>query len=523
MRKVEFISLICGLLLVGFGVFFYRAYMLEFPVLPNQSVKSWHVEAKLSFEGTGEDVNIRMFLPRGARHYTIVDESFISHGFNFQTEIDERNNRKAQWIKKEPRSKEVLFYRGILYETRPASEPPPERPQRVRVPRFGSKAFEEKAISDPSYFLLRDVLGDIQAKIEEPDQEQMALAVFRMAAQPKQKMTRKFQDQVEGLNTIESTLVFILNHLGLPARVMNGVVLTDRARNIQPQRWIEIFHDNQWKFYDVETDELRRPNDRIAWWVGQERLYEVENGRNPVLSLAVKQHVENALTETIWRGDPTREAVYKISVFSLPVDIQVLFGILFLVPVGAVVVSFLRQMIGIHTFGTFMPVLVALAFRETQLFWGIILFTVIVGMGLTFRAYLDRLRLLMIPRLGAILTLVVITIYLLSLVAFHSGFYIGLSISMFPLVILAMLIERMAMSWEEFGMRSAMQSALGSLFTATIAYMIITSPIISHMIITFPELLLVTLAVHMLIGRYNGYKLTEYYRFRMIGRAKGQL
>lgn len=232
------------------------------------------------------------------------------------------------------------------------------------------------------------------------------------------------------------------------------------------------------------------------------------------MSVSVRKHVESALTESIWQGNPTREAVYRVSVFSLPVDVQLLFAILLLVPVGALVVSIMRQMVGIHTYGTFMPVLVALAFRETQLLWGIILFTTIVALGLACRLYLDRLQLLLIPRLGAILTLVVIAIYILSVTTFHLGVHAGLSISLFPIVILAMLIERMSVTWEEFGGKVALQTALGSLVTAIAGYAVISNNHISHIVTTFPELLLIVLALHVMIGRYNGYKLTELYRFR---------
>ena len=54
------------------------------------------------------------------------------------------------------------------------------------------------------------------------------------------------------------------------------------------------------------------------------------------------------------------------------------------------------------------PVLIALAFRETALVAGIVLFVVVVGFGLLVRFYLERLRLLLVPRLTAILILVVL-------------------------------------------------------------------------------------------------------------------
>ncbi|MBD0266062.1 MAG: hypothetical protein ICV78_26090, partial [Tolypothrix sp. Co-bin9] len=38
----------------------------------------------------------------------------------------------------------------------------------------------------------------------------------------------------------------------------------------------------------------------------------------------------------------------------------------------------------------------------------------------------------------------------------------------------------------------------------------------------FPELLLLVLALNILVGRYNGYKLIEYFRFRSLQRQLNQ-
>jgi hypothetical protein len=44
-------------------------------------------------------------------------------------------------------------------------------------------------------------------------------------------------------------------------------------------------------------------------------------------------------------------------------------------------------------------------------------------------------------------------------------------------------------------------------------------PWLEHLIFTFPELLLVTLAMAVLAGRYTGYRLLELRRFRaLVGR-----
>ena len=49
-----------------------------------------------------------------------------------------------------------------------------------------------------------------------------------------------------------------------------------------------------------------------------------------------------------------------------------------LIALGGLVIALLRAFVGVRTFGTFMPVLIALAFRETELLWGLVLFSALV-------------------------------------------------------------------------------------------------------------------------------------------------
>jgi hypothetical protein len=187
-----------------------------------------------------------------------------------------------------------------------------------------------------------------------------------------------------------------------------------------------------------------------------------------------------------------------------------------MIPIGGLVIAFLRQVVGVPTFGTFMPVLIALSFRETGLLWGFILFGLVVAIGLYLRAYFDRLRLLVVPRLAAVLTIVVLLIAVLTVVTFKLGINAGLSITLFPMIILTMMIERMALMTEEFGPRETRKSLVGSFVAATLAYGAMHGQTMTHLLFVFPELLLIVLALTILLGRYNGYKLTEYMRFKKL-------
>src|SRR5690606_17589458 len=174
----------------------------------------------------------------------------------------------------------------------------------------------------------------------------------------------------------------------------------------------------------------------------------------------------------------------------------------------------MRVLVGIRTSGTFMPVLIALAFLQTSLVPGLISFVSIVALGLVLRSYLSRLNLLLVPRIAAMVVLVVFLITFLSLLGYHLGFNTGMTITFFPMIIIAWTIERMSILWEEEGPHEVLLQGGGSLLVAVLAFVLMRWPLAQHLSFNFPELNLVTLALILILGQYTGYRLMELYRFR---------
>ena len=214
------------------------------------------------------------------------------------------------------------------------------------------------------------------------------------------------------------------------------------------------------------------------------------------------------------RADINTSPIVDYSLLRLPVQVQAVYGVMLLVPVGAFLIVLLRNVIGVKTFGTFLPVLVALSFRETKLLAGIVLFVLVVGVGVGLRFLLDRLRLLLVPRLVAVLILVVLALLWISILSYQLGLEVGLSVALFPLVILTIAIERMSIVWEEVGAAEAIQQGVGTLIVAAISYQIMSLDSVEYLVVVFPEVLLILLALVLLLGRYTGYRLFELFRFR---------
>jgi hypothetical protein len=167
-----------------------------------------------------------------------------------------------------------------------------------------------------------------------------------------------------------------------------------------------------------------------------------------------------------------------------------------------------------------MPVLIALSFRETGLLSGIVLFSLLTAAGLSIRFYLERLKLLVVPRLAAVLIVVVGLMAIFSIVAHSLGMHRGLSVALFPMVIMTMTIERMSILWEERGSSEALIAGAGSLVTAALAFLVMNVKYVEHLMFVFPELLLVLLAAILLLGRYSGYRLLDLYRFKALAKEQ---
>ena len=240
----------------------------------------------------------------------------------------------------------------------------------------------------------------------------------------------------------------------------------------------------------------------------------MEGGRSPNIEFTLNNSQINAIHLAQLSDAQAQAGFLEYSLYGLPLHTQQTYQIMIMIPIGVLMILILRNLGGLQTLGTFTPVLIALAFRETELGFGIMLFTLVTALGLMLRSYLEHLKLQMLPRLSVVLTFVVVLMAVISLLSHKLGLERGLSIALFPMVILTMTIERLSITWEERGGTHAFKVAVGTLVAATLAYLLMTIPELTYFIFTFPGVLLIMVAFMLAMGRYRGYRLTELFRFK---------
>ena len=503
--RSHFVLLVLLLAGTGLGIFIYKVYWLHFPLTPNLQETRWVIEAHTAFTTRNQPVKLTLRIPKSNENFMILDESFVSRGFGLTTKLED-GNREATWTKRTSVGPQGLYYRAVV--------------RKGGLEDDWDKLFHagpegEEALAGAR----REAIGSViaEARQKSADTETFVAAVIEQlsAANPPSQIKLLLGSKPDAKRKAE-VAAQVLMEAGHKARVVHGILLREPAQNVPWVRRLQVYDNKSWQTYDLKTGVRTRGDDFMAWWHGDVPLAQISGGSRLHTTLSIERYQEEAMVGATDWAMHVAPSLVQFSLFSLPIETQRVYRVLLLVPVGAFVVVILRNLIGVTTLGTFMAVLVALAFRETELLWGVILFTMIVSLGLLARFYLEQLKLLLVPRLAAVLTIVILLMAVVSVVTNKLGIERGLSVALFPMVIMTMTIERLSIVWDERGPFEAVKQELTTLLSACLIYTVIRTQELQHLAFVFPELLLIVLALSILMGRYRGYRLLELRRFRAL-------
>ncbi len=496
-------GLIITLLILGSSIFLYRHMVLDVPLTDTETINSWMVESNLRFTADkNTPIKASFNIPYLPPHFAILDEYFVSRSYGVTTNLN-GNNRETVWSIRRAQGAQSLYYRAIFRQT-DSTESTLSNPTFIKSQPLNES---QKSAVDTITSQVRQSSADIQTFAQSTIKE-----LNKKDGNAKLLVGNEFNDE-----SIINATILILNQSKINAMLVKGIYLTQQSKaELKP--FLAVFNGKRWIYVNPRTGGAGLPKEFLIWQYGNDPLYEVVGGKKIQFNLTVSPTPINALSIAKTRGLQSDSQLLRFSLLQLPVNAQDTYKILLTVPIGAFIILILRNFIGIKTFGTFMPVLIALAFRETHVIWGISLFVIIVSFGLLARFYLDQLRLLLVPRLAAILTVVILLMIFISVMSQNLGLDAGLSVALFPMVILTMTIERMCITWDERGASEAIKSGVGSLFAAVISYWAMSYEPLQYLIFAFPELLLILLSLILWFGQYRGYRLFELKRFKALAR-----
>jgi len=500
------VLLAVALLLLSSALISYRIIWLKYPLFPAAPEKVWQLDMEAHIKADQGEISVMIGLPYSHAGQIVGEERITSGELNFNL-LREGPNQIGIWSGNVGPGEEVIRYRATIYMAHPRSskaKPPKLEPHPASVGKT-EQALAESLVKKWSKLAaparLRAVAATVAGHWGEPppnDQDLRAWSAFQ-----------KKHGRLEAL-------LVLLRAADLPARPVDGLYLTENVTTALLV-WVEVWTGQDWENLQPETGEIYwKSVSFLPLTTGGLPAVRISHGELSWVRWTLSQQIIKQWRIHFDRIIKSERFLDRWSLFRLPTEFQRTFRILLLVPISALMICLLRNIVGFPTFGIFMPVLMALAFRSTGLAYGLGIFAGVVFIGYAVRRSIDKLHLLLVPRLSVLLTLVIFSFTLLALLGNTFGLREFMAVGLLPFVILTMTIERFFAIVEEAGIREGIRTAAGSAAVATLTHEIIHFESLQITFFIYPELLFAIAAIQILLGRYTGYRLSELIRFRKL-------
>jgi hypothetical protein len=218
----------------------------------------------------------------------------------------------------------------------------------------------------------------------------------------------------------------------------------------------------------------------------------------------------------VWPFNPVKYAIRGAVKAGVPPNTIIL---LLLLPLIAAFIAAARHIVGLRGFGIFLPASLAVVFLAIGPLIGIGLFGLIVIVSTVFRIFLRkiRVRLQYLPRMSLILQLVILSVLGVLFLAPIIPVSDITNVSIFPVLILALLAEDFSKIQIGKSARTAITLGTETIIMSLISYLFLTTPQIQQFALLKPEIMIISVMIfNLLLGKYIGLRLIEYWKYRKL-------
>lgn len=217
-----------------------------------------------------------------------------------------------------------------------------------------------------------------------------------------------------------------------------------------------------------------------------------------------------------WPFNPIKYAIRASVNAGIPVNMIVL---LLLLPFVATLIAGARHLIGLRGFGIFLPAALSVVFVATGPVTGIALFLLIISISMLTRFVIKKLKLKLqyLPKVAFLLwtvSLGVLGLLFLAPIVYIPGIA---NVSIFPVLILALLAEDFTRVQLGKSLKTAFSLTTETIILALISYFVLTFSYVKEFALLNPEALIFgVLVIDYLLGKYVGLRVLEILRFKKL-------
>jgi alpha-L-glutamate ligase-like protein len=490
----------------------------ESPLIP-ENIHNFTLS--MTFEIGEDEVEIKTFLPENNDRQNIINESIYSRDLEYSS-IENSSGRIAIWTGTEQANS--IIYKALLK----TSAVEYKIDSNLILPKRQKNSTDENLQQTSEVQFKHPEISQLWETIKPANSNYLLPVIQAIFNYTHQKIQgAPFKGTTDALTTLrlgqascngKSRLFTALARLNnLPTRLVGGVILTTEKKKTSHQ-WIEVFIEGQWVPFDPTNGHFASiPENYLELYRGDEPLFTHTSNINFDYSFdSSTQRIAPELYRN--RGDSiNRVQNLNVAVLLQDMGLNPKTTILFLLfPISTLIITFLRNIIGVKTFSIFLPMLIAAVCLFTGFWTGVIGFVVVLATSTIAHIVLEYVRLLKVPRLAAVITInTIFFIFLLLFVDVKQRLELGM-LSLFPVIIISFVAERVSHATSEKKWLEIATLTIGTFVTIFICYMIFQSILLQGLFAIYPELFLVILAGQIYLGRWSGIRLSEMFRFKNI-------
>ncbi len=190
--------------------------------------------------------------------------------------------------------------------------------------------------------------------------------------------------------------------------------------------------------------------------------------------------------------------------------------LILLLPLLASIVAFIRHIVGLPSLEMLVPVTLSVTLIATGITAGFALLLAILIASFVSRVLLKRIRIMQLPKMA--LSILIVAAFVLAALTITAtiGILAVKQLSIFPVLIFILLSDKIVALQLERTMRSTIYITSITILLGLLGYVLLSSTLLRNIVLLYPELVLLLIPVNILIGRYFGLRLSEYFRFAPI-------
>ncbi len=462
------------------------------------------------FEDT--ELFVKMYLPQSNQHQEILHPAVKADHLVFKPMVKKDIGKRGIWRGSVDEAENLSYsfqYRGKKMKYLIAEDLP--FPQRVPDSLSLYMGAEEYIQSDQ--FLIKQLATELTQ-----DKVDLKNAVFALYAYVHSMPSIKTKDLTDALTALINNgascngksrlLVALCRAVGIPARTVGGIIL-ETSQKRTSHLWVEIWMGGQWISFDPLNGHFASlPAHYLQLYYGDHFLITHTPGVPFDYNFIIKEEkqflTQNSGLLTLWG---------LLSIKDVPLG---LLKTILILPLCALIVGIFRNVVGLKTIGIFLPAIIAISLESIGLGFGMMAFALVIAVVGLLHFPLEKWGILHTPKLIIMLTAVVISLLSLSYLGILLGHQMLTAIIFFPIIVLTIAAEKFAKTIIEEGFQEALKLQAQTLLLTLICYPVFASDFMIGYLLTFPETYFLIIGLLLILGRWIGIRLTEYFRFKAL-------